>query len=380
MGLIWENVEKSYIFGFDPQTIIKTNSTRIDKVYLFDLDYTLIKTKSGKKFPTSKNDWEFLVPSVPSKLTKLTTQSNCVVGIISNQGGLKTENQIGDWIDKLNQINKQIKVDFVFASVGNDRFRKPLDGSYEFIKKKLQDINWTKLEGLSKIYYVGDAFGRTDDFSDTDIKYAINCGFKPKTPEIFFGIGIKSQLVKSANITYPVINYYNSVEQNDFFQMLFNIIETHPKVLVMTIGLPASGKSFLRKELIKKFPQFTYSNNDDANEKVQSRSLLKKISSDYNYVIDDNTNLKLNERESKLKKFKSHYKIGIWFDYDLEVCWHLNWMRMYWFGAKLLPKVSYYTLNKHFDKNNLNVEFDAFIKVDKVFKDFNFNTGIKYYF
>jgi len=53
---------------------------------------------------------------------------------------------------------------------------------------------------------------------------------------------------------------------------------------------------------------------------------------------------------------------------------------MYWFGDKLLPKVSYHTLNKHFDKNDLDKGFDKFIKINKLFEEMNINDKIKYYF
>ena len=53
---------------------------------------------------------------------------------------------------------------------------------------------------------------------------------------------------------------------------------------------------------------------------------------------------------------------------------------MYWFGGKLLPKVTYYTLNKKFDSTNLDKGFDKFIKIDKVFREFNLDNQIKYYF
>jgi len=367
---IW-NTEKNYIFGFDTNLKVCTN---IKTVYLFDLDYTLIKTKSGKKFPTNKDDWELLYPDIPNKLANLT---DCLIGIISNQKGLKSQIQINDWIEKINNIKKLIRIDLVFGSISDDRFRKPMCGSWEFIQEQFVCIDWNKLIQSNKIYYIGDAFGRKDDFSDTDVKYAVNCGFKFKTPETFFKIPNSD---KSGNITYPVINYFEKQEQDKLFEQLEKIINTHKKILIITIGLPASGKSFLRKELIKKFPQFAYSNNDDIHDKVQSRMLVKKISTDYNFIIDDNTNLNKSERELKLKQFESYYKVGIWFDYDLEVCWHLNWMRMYWFGAKLLPKVTYYTLNKKFDSKDIDVGFDKFIKIDKVFLEMNLDNKIKYYF
>ena len=379
MSFSWES-NTSYIFGINESIL---NMSGITKVYLFDLDYTLIKTKSGKKFPVSKSDWEPLDPKILTKITLLKEKSNNLIGIISNQGGLKTPNQISEWKEKLDEIKDKINIDFVFASIVSDRFRKPLPGSYEFISNRINNVGWTKLLSLKKIYYIGDAFGRENDFSDGDIKYAINCGFKPMTPELFFGlnkIDSNNKIVREATISYPELNYFTESEQNNFFQKLFSLIKSKSKVLIITIGLPASGKSFLRKEIIKEFPQFYYSNNDDFMEKVQSRTLVKKISNEYDYVIDDNTNMKHQELELKLSQFKHHYKIGIWFDHNLEVCWHLNWMRMYWFGGKLLPKVSYHTLNKYFDQTNISNNFDTFERVDKIFKEFNIDSKIKYYF
>ena len=367
-------IEPGYIFGYDKNILNKSNGL-IESVYMFDLDYTLIKTQSGKKFPMSKTDWELLYPNIPDKLDSLT---NSLVGIISNQKGLNNKEKISDWIEKCICICKVLKsINFVFASVSDDRYRKPMCGNCEIYKSLFVNVDWNKLEAKNKIYYIGDAFGRKDDFSDTDVKYALNCGYKFKTPEVFFGIKGSD---KSGNITYPPLNYFEESEQNRLFENLENLIKSHKKVLIITIGLPASGKSFLRKELIKRFPQFAYSNNDDIQGKVQSRMLVKKISTDYDFIIDDNTNLLKTDREEKLKQFESYYKIGIWFDYDLEVCWHLNWMRMYWFGGKLLPKVTYYTLRKKFSSDNIDTGFDKFIKISKVFRELNLDNKIKYYF
>ncbi len=369
----WE-IKSNYIFGYN-SGLQKTNLKDIKCIYIFDLDYTLIKTKSGKKFPINKLDWELLYSNISEKISKL---SDSIIGIVSNQKGLKTQEQKDEWIDKIKQINKIIKIDFVFASVLDDRFRKPLPGSFEFMKEKFIGIDWDGLINKNKIYYIGDAFGRKTDFSDTDIKYALNNNFKFKTPEIFFNVNKSDG--KSGSVDYPNIQYFTESEQKKLFDELDLIVRTHKKILIITIGLPASGKSFLRKELVKRYPQFTYSNNDDIHDKVQSRMLIPKISTNYNFVIDDNTNLDKLTRISKLKEFESYYKVGIWFDYDLELCWHLNWMRMYWFGAKLLPKVTYYTLRKKFDSTNLEEGFDKFIVINKVFREMNFDNKIKYYF
>lgn len=369
----WE-INTNYIWGYDAN-ILKTNLKEIKSVYMFDLDYTLIKTKSNKKFPTDKNDWEIIYTTVIEKMTKL---SDSLIGIISNQKGLKTEEQKNDWVDKIKQINKLIKIDFVFASLSDDRFRKPLPGSFEFVKLKFVGIDWDNLIEKNKVFYIGDAFGRETDFSDTDIKYAINNGLKFKTPEVFFNVNKENG--KKGSITYPTINYFSHQEQTQLFDELDQIIRTKKKIIIFTIGLPASGKSFLRKELIKRYPQFHYSNNDDINDKVQSQMLVRKISPEYDFIIDDNTNLDKSGRDTKLKLFEDYHKVAVWFDYELDVCFHLNWMRMYWFGSKLLPKVTYYTLRKKFDSTNLEIGFDKFIIINKVFGELNLEDKIKYYF
>ena len=367
----WE-IESNYIFGYNLNTL-NTNLNDIKYVYIFDLDYTLIKTKSGNKFPKNKFDWTLLYQNVSEKISKL---SNSLIGIISNQKGLKTEEQKKDWIDKLKQINKELNLDFVFASLSDDRYRKPLPGSFEFIKEKFIGIDWNGLIKKKKIYYIGDAFGRPEDFSDTDIKYAINNNFKFKTPEIFFDTGDKNI---SGSIEYPIINYFSVSAQKKLFDELDTIIKSNKKIIIITIGFPASGKSFLRKELIKKYPQFSYYNNDDIHNNIQSRTLIKKISNNDDFIIDDNTNLDKFIRENKLKQFESYYKVGIWFDYDLELCQHFNWMRMYWFGEKLLSKVIYYSLNKKFDKTNLENGFNKFFIINNVFREMDLNNKIKYY-
>lgn len=375
-------IQQNYIFGYN-ENVLNKSSHDVNSVIMFDLDYTLIKTKSGKTFPISKTDWEFLYSNIPDKLNNLKNikkYNNAIIGIVSNQKGLKTQTKISEWIEKCVNICKSISsINFIFASIDNDRFRKPMCGSFELLKNTFVNIDWNNLLINDKILYVGDAFGRNTDFSDTDIKFAINCGFKFKTPEIFFGIKNSN---KVGHVNYPIINYFHNDEQEHLFNELSNLIKIHNKILIILIGLPASGKSFIRKELIKRFPQFSYFNNDDIQCKIQSKTLIKKMSSDYDFIIDDNTNLIKEVRETKLKQFQSYYKIGIWFDYDLEICWHLNWMRMYWFGEKLLPKVTYNTLNKKFLANNKDIDknFNKFFRITKVFNEFNFDNKIKYYF
>jgi bifunctional polynucleotide phosphatase/kinase len=372
------------IFGFDKNF----NLQNPNKILLFDLDNTIIKTKSGKVFPINKNDWLFLEENIPNKLNLL--YKNNIIGIITNQKGLTSKYQIDEWINKIKLIYEKSKFHFIFASLKDDNYRKPLPSSFDYIKENLlKNINIDLMKSKNKIYYIGDAFGREKDHSDTDVKYAINCKLKFKTPEMFFKLDEK--IDKNGTITYPEINYYDKDIQNKIFSSLYKLIEGKQKVLIMMIGFPASGKSYLRKEIIKKFYYFKYFNYDDIynstikdsntiNETVIYDNLVKDNINTYECLIDDNTNMNSKKRLEILDKFSTHYKIGIYFDYDIDTCKHLNYMRMFWFGAKLVPQVVYRTINKSINNNNIENNFDKFIRIDKIFYNFDYDDKIKYYF
>ncbi len=364
------------LFAYDKN--FNFTNFKFKKIFIFDLDSTLIKTKSGKVYPVDKNDWDILHPNVLN-INQLYNDNIC--GIVTNQGGLKNQTLIDNWIDKIKQINKKINFHFVFVSIKDDRFRKPLPASWEYIKSNyFSGIDTDYLTKNKNIYFIGDAFGRPSDHADTDVKYAINCGFKFKTPEAFFNFNKTSENL-TGNITYPIITYYDQDEQEKLFNKIFKHIKPDEKIIIVMIGFPASGKSFLRKEIIKKYTDFKYINNDDLIDKIIDDNLVKTSQLEkYNYCIEDNTNLSNKLRKNIINKYKSYKKIGIWFNYDMDTYKHLNYMRMYWFGTKLINQVIYRTLNKSFNIPEVTEGFDHIIEINKVFLNFNFDNKIKYYF
>jgi len=352
-----------------------SNTTNYNKIIIFDLDNTIIKTKSGKVFPTSAYDWVLQYPNVMETINSL--PSTTIVGIISNQKGIKTKELIAGWETKLNNIMKKItRINFIFASLKDDRFRKPMIGSWDYIKENIL----TGYDITSKdITYVGDAAGRDQDHADTDIKFAHNLNVKFMTPERFFKQLDKNAPKQIATITYPNIQYYTEKEFNSIVRNIMKIISSNNKVFIMMIGFPSSGKSFLRKHLININDNIYYTNRDDEAQKKSNNNLINKNLLNYSYVIDDNTNMNPTKRNYILKDFNSYYKIGIFFDYSIELAMHLNYMRMYWYGAELIKKVGYFTMNKNFVAPT-ETEFDTFIHIDKVFPQFNLDEKCKYYF
>jgi bifunctional polynucleotide phosphatase/kinase len=75
------------------------------------------------------------------------------------------------------------------AALKSDQFRKPAIGSWEHIRNKL--FKGCTID-MANSFYCGDAAGRpktatrSKDFSDSDIKFALNVGLKFHTPEELF--------------------------------------------------------------------------------------------------------------------------------------------------------------------------------------------------
>lgn len=222
----WVEVEASNI-------MYKLNSKQshpISRVICFDLDGTLITTKSGKTFPVNENDWRLIYDERTMKDILTRDQSSTYFAIITNQSGLKRNastipQELKAFQRKADEIIKLLGVPFdVICALENDEYRKPRTGMWEF----LQRVRWgrglhvhdatvstsvsssvTKTGEYSTqderkydcthMMYVGDAAGRPKDgtrpkdFSDTDLKFACNAKVQFRTPEVYF-LGSKSRL------------------------------------------------------------------------------------------------------------------------------------------------------------------------------------------
>lgn len=78
-------------------------------VVAFDMDSTIIKTKSGKSFPTNDDDWTLLHASIKDTIQSLHRQHK-YLAIISNQGGVKQQ--------KISREGLQRKVDQIIEHLG----------------------------------------------------------------------------------------------------------------------------------------------------------------------------------------------------------------------------------------------------------------------
>jgi polynucleotide 3'-phosphatase len=210
--------------------LVKKRGSTI-KIAGFDLDSTLIETKSGMKFARGVDDWKWWgaatsTSMVPTKL-KQTIDEGYLVVIFTNQGGVvadKTRKSYVNFTTKLSKIISTIKLGvdqpceiLVFAASMkpkgkkvhvseasaklHDLYRKPQVGMWNELTTFLTNGD-LKLD-LNNSFYVGDAAGRKTDFLDSDKEFACNIGVKFYTPEQFFQSGEESneQTNKRTNVT-----------------------------------------------------------------------------------------------------------------------------------------------------------------------------------
>ena len=125
-----------------------------EKVVIFDVDGTIIKTKSGKTFPIDKDDWLLWHPKVKTKLNQLIDDGVRVI-FLTNQNGIDTgKTNKTEFKLKIESILAKLEIDVeVFVAAGSSIFRKPLPGTFHLLREYLG----MKSEN---VLMVGDAAGR----------------------------------------------------------------------------------------------------------------------------------------------------------------------------------------------------------------------------
>lgn len=278
----WEDVEgKLIIFA---RNEIKARS----KIAGFDLDCTLITTKSGKVFSASITDWRILYPEVVPKLNELWNNGYKVV-IFTNQLYIhKKQLSVADFKSKIEKIVTELKIPVqVFIAPGLNVYRKPVTGMWKHLLEKANDGVTVSLKDS---FYVGDAAGRAadwapgkkKDFSCNDRTFAANIGIDFHTPEEFF---LKEKpapfewpkfVPKSLNPNASLLNPSNAKLHSE-----------EQEVIVMA-GYPASGKTtFVKAHLVSK--GYVHVNRDNLGTWQKCVSTCKDALSRGKSVVIDNT-------------------------------------------------------------------------------------------
>jgi bifunctional polynucleotide phosphatase/kinase len=342
----------------------------VDKdIACFDIDYTIIKTKSGRTFPKDTNDWELLYDNTKDVLKKLSKNYNIV--FISNQAGIgKGKIKLDDWYDKVKNIINKLGIPVcVYASIENDKYRKPSPGMWQLF------LDEFKLpEDIAKnSFYCGDAAGRVNnwkkgvkkDFSDSDRKFAINSNLKFYCPEEIF-LGEKKISKSKWELKGLNPNDIPQLTINNKTVDLAKIIKNKQQ-LVINVGYPGSGKSTYTKQFEKY--GWVVANQDTCKTLAKCIKLCKETLLNKKNIVIDNTNADIKTREKYIEIAKSInkniYITCLHFTTPMEISQHNNKYRNYISNnlVKRIPDLVYYVYRKKFVEPNIDEGFNKIINI-----------------
>ena len=327
-----------------------------NKIAGFDLDWTLIKTKSGKTFPINKDDWTLLYNNVKEKLESL---KDFIIVIFSNQMGIsKGKTTKEELINKINNIYKELNIPFIFiCSTEEDKYRKPMIGLFEEIQKIIKKNIIT-----NESYYVGDMAGRKNDKEDTDRKFAINLNFAFYTPEEYFLNEKKAEF----KLHGYLLDYNNKIETK--------IQLNNNKEIIVLSGLPAVGKSTLGKLLSSNNNYKFYSKDMNGTKflKLVEQSMNKNES-----IIVEGLFYTLTSRKEilSLANKYNYNKRVIKMNVPFELSLHLNIYRTLTSTTKKIPSIVYNMYKKNYTEFK-NEEWNSIETYTPIITDENIN---KYY-
>jgi len=344
--MYWTDTTNNYLYGYNKEPIKNKN------IAGFDLDNTLIKTKSGKIFAVNENDWCFQYDNVQSILQKYYDDNYRII-IITNQKGLNTDAKLKEFKNKIELIAKNLNnICFeIYIMIHDNLYRKPFPSVFE-------NIEYNNLNS----FYCGDACGRKDDFSDCDIKFAHNIGIKFYTPENIF-LGDKEEIKIKYHIDftkkYEKYNYEKNKNKNE---------------LIIMCGFPACGKSFLAHEIQMNNDNYVIISLDEIKTKAKMKKMILQAICENKNIIVDNTNIDIKSRKYIIDLFNdnnNYYIKIIHFDVNLDICKHNNNYRYFVTKNKYIPKIAYNKLNKLYEKPHL-LENKKINKID-ILHGFNNN-------
>ncbi|CAO3608788.1 unnamed protein product [Cunninghamella echinulata] len=336
----------------------------------FDLDGTLIKTKSGNVHSKDSRDWVWWHSSIPEKLKQLHSEDYKIV-IFSNQNGLKNDQRINEFKAKVTDILDQLPMPvLLFASLHKDVYRKPMKGMWDELVQEYNDVEID----LKNSFYVGDAAGRPvgwkpnkkKDHSCVDRKFAANIDIKFYTPEKYF------TNENEAEFSWGPVNIMEySKPSTESLAKLSSLVPKNKSAaeLILLIGAPASGKSsFAQKYIIPN--DYEYINQDTLKTKAKCINACEKALKEEKSAVIDNTNSTVEARSQFIKVAKK-YNIPVrcfMFTADIELCKHNNYYRsIYKKERPLLSEIVFRVYSSQYQPPTLKEGFSKIESIDFIF-------------
>jgi bifunctional polynucleotide phosphatase/kinase len=355
----WNQVDDGAVFFMQAGAAPVHSSS----IFAFDLDDTIVTTKSGAKFATSGSDWQWLYANTPDVLRALAAATPPVkLAIMSNQKGVsdgKTALVIVQ--DRFEQVARALDIPLLcMFAVNDDLYRKPRINMWRLC---VSEYNGGIVPDLHACVYVGDAAGRPahrksdgtlhkKDFSAGDARFAANVGIRFTTPEEFFlkDASQNSFVTLGPRVTETLASGSGRLASG-FFPAVPGVQE-----LVILIGPPASGKSTLAADATL-FPPSAYTviNQDTLKTKAKCLSAAAAALAAGRSIIVDATNKDVETRRPWLElAAKARVPArAVLIDASKELCFHGNTFRALNFATapadrRRVPSMVIHAWFKHF--------------------------------
>jgi bifunctional polynucleotide phosphatase/kinase len=349
-----------------PQRVTTENGVdNPSKIVAFDLDSTLIVTKTGRTFAKTADDWQWFSPRVPSVLNDYFQRGFRVI-IITNQAGIKQSvPKLQIFQEKIGLIESSLRSEFpkvtfeVFCLNSKNVFRKP----YPTL---IDTVFFTGLSNNS--FYCGDAAGRASDHSDSDYAFAYNSYIKFCTPEYLF---------HSDRTSKGILHKKNIDEDCNDTSYEYSQYSDKPELIIM-VGYPGSGKSHVSKKIIEdsivnhdSYDSYTQSHPitivslDNLKTRPKLYRSMKDVISKRQSLLVDNTSLSRADRTKlinilKEEKCRSEYIVRVVFvNRSMEDAYRLNCYRLYKnykLDTKFVPERVYKMMRARYQMTSVEAE------------------------
>jgi len=289
-----------------PTTVPCTNKS---KLYLIDIDGTLVTSASGRRWAADENDWIFLGPA-PATLNKLHTEG-WIVALITNQSDWKKEPgpeaKITSILAALQEVNGWAPWCLVATATRKERdtlYRKPGRGLYDLLVKELP--------ALTEVRMCGDAVGPGDPYPP----------YRWASSDADFAAAIDATFVRPCDLFPP--------------GPAILLLPAKTQELILLMGNPGSGKSTFGRDLeIKGYIHVEQDNM--ASKAATKKAVIAALATGHSVVVDA-THGSATNREPYLS-------LGV----PVRVAWCIRDGRP--FNAlreKPVPEVAYAVYSKHF--------------------------------
>ncbi|XP_077313208.1 bifunctional polynucleotide phosphatase/kinase [Lithobates pipiens] len=360
----WEEHGKLLVFN-------KKGVRAFSKIAGFDIDGTIITTKSGKVFPTNADDWRILYSEIPKKLKELLKDGYKVVFFTNQMGISRGKLRPEVFKAKVEAILDKLDIPVqVFVATGMGIYRKPVTGMWDYLCEKANDGIKVQKEDC---IYVGDAAGRPanwapdrkkKDFSCSDRLFALNIGIQFYTPEEFF-LGWKK-----ASFQFPTFDPKKLDPNGPLYEPPSASLVSSSTEVVVTIGFPGAGKStFIKEHLVSK--GYAYANRDTLGTWQKCVAACEEALKNGKSIVIDNTNPDV---ESRGRYISCAKKAGVparcfLFTATIEQAKHNNRFREMTYTGKGHVSVNDMVINSYKSKYvapSLNEGFTEILKINFV--------------